>query len=123
MATFFTSDTHFGDHRTINIHRRRFASVAEMDAVLVDQWNAVVGEDDEVWHLGDFARSLRDAERVMGVLRGRKHLIRGNNDPEAVAAHPGWASVPTITSFASASGSSSSAIIPFVPGTGRRAGR
>ena len=29
MAVLFTSDTHFGDHRTINIHKRPFASVAE----------------------------------------------------------------------------------------------
>jgi calcineurin-like phosphoesterase family protein len=93
VATFFTSDTHFGDHRTINIHRRPFAAVAEMDAALIDRWNEVVADEDEVWHLGDFARSLRDAERVLGLLRGRKHLIRGNNDPEAVTAHPGWASV------------------------------
>ena len=33
MTIFFTADTHFGDHRTINIHKRPFASVAEMDAV------------------------------------------------------------------------------------------
>lgn len=32
MAVFFTADTHFGDRRTINIHRRPFASVGEMDA-------------------------------------------------------------------------------------------
>ncbi|RYY32587.1 MAG: metallophosphoesterase, partial [Sphingomonadales bacterium] len=26
MTLFFTSDTHFGDHRTINIWRRPFAN-------------------------------------------------------------------------------------------------
>ena len=28
MALFFTADTHFGDHRTINIQKRPFADVA-----------------------------------------------------------------------------------------------
>ena len=35
MAVLFTSDTHFGDHRVLNIGRRPFASVAEMDEALV----------------------------------------------------------------------------------------
>lgn len=29
--TFFTVDTHFGDHRTTSIQRRPFANAAEMD--------------------------------------------------------------------------------------------
>ncbi len=28
MTIFFTADTHFGDHRAINISRRPFASTA-----------------------------------------------------------------------------------------------
>jgi calcineurin-like phosphoesterase family protein len=46
MALFFTADTHFGDPRTINIHRQPFANVSEMDEALVQAWNAVVGEED-----------------------------------------------------------------------------
>lgn len=56
MALFFTSDTHFGDHRTLNIHRRPFSSVDEMDAALIGHWNSTILDGDEVWHLGDFAR-------------------------------------------------------------------
>jgi len=93
MASFFTADTHFGDHRTINIHRRPFASVAEMDAALVDGWNAVVGMDDEVWHLGDVARRAAEVAPMLARLNGRKHLVRGNNDDAATGAAAGWASV------------------------------
>lgn len=93
MATFFTSDTHFGDHRTLNIHKRRFASVAEMDETLISRWNDAVGEGDEVWHLGDFARKLADVPALLHRLNGRKHLVRGNNDPAGVEALPFWASV------------------------------
>ena len=93
MALFFTADTHFGDHRTINIHRRPFVSVAEMDAALVDGWNAVVGMDDEVWHLGDVARRAAEVAPLLARLNGRKHLVRGNNDEAATGTAAGWASV------------------------------
>ena len=90
---FFTSDTHFGDHRTINISRRPFANTAEMDAALVERWNAVIGPQDEVWHLGDVARRAGDVPELLARLNGTKHLVRGNNDPDATAAAAGWASV------------------------------
>jgi calcineurin-like phosphoesterase family protein len=93
MTVFFTADTHFGDHRTINIHKRPFASAAEMDAELIERWNAVVGAEDVVWHLGDVARRPGDVAALLATLNGTKHLLRGNNDPDATGAAPGWASV------------------------------
>ena len=93
MALFFTSDTHFGDHRTLNIHKRVFDSVAQMDAQLIARWNESVGADDVVWHLGDFARSAAAVEGLLARLHGRKHLVAGNNDPPATRAAAGWASV------------------------------
>jgi calcineurin-like phosphoesterase family protein len=89
----FTSDTHFGDHRTINIHRRPFASTDAMDLALVSRWNAVVSPDDVIWHLGDFARSSEKAAKVLAQLNGRKHLVRGNNDSPAVSLLPDWETV------------------------------
>jgi calcineurin-like phosphoesterase family protein len=91
VATFFTSDTHFGDHRVLNLYPRPFSTVEEMDTGLIASWNAVCGEDDEIWHLGDFARTGRIAAAVLPQLRGRKHLVLGNNDPPA--AREGWVSV------------------------------
>ena len=93
MAVFFTADTHFGDHRTINIQRRPFADVVEMDARLVDRWNAVVTPADSVWHLGDVARRAAEVPALLARLNGAKHLIRGNNDLDATASATGWASV------------------------------
>ena len=95
MTLFFTADTHFGDHRTINIWKRPFSTPAEMDAFLVEQWNAVVSPEDEVWHLGDVARQPNHVEALLGRLNGTKHLLRGNNDPDETLAAPGWASVGT----------------------------
>ena len=63
-----------------------------MDAALVAHWNGSVGSDDEVWHLGDFARTAEAAAGLLAALNGRKHLLLGNNDPPAVA-QLGWVSV------------------------------
>lgn len=93
MALFFTADTHFGDHRTINIHLRPFASVREMDEALVQGWNEVVGPSDEVWHLGDVARRSAEVPSLLERLNGTKHLVRGNNDALATLEAPGWTSV------------------------------
>lgn len=92
MTIFFTADTHFGDHRTINIQNRPFANVAEMDATLIERWNAVVGRGDVVWHLGDVARRAADVPALLDRLHGTKHLLRGNNDPDATLTAAGWAS-------------------------------
>ncbi|MDP1027930.1 metallophosphoesterase family protein [Sphingomonas sp. KR1UV-12] len=93
MTLFFTADTHFGDHRTINIRGRPFADVAAMDALLIDGWNAVVGPNDEVWHLGDVARRPADVPALLVRLNGTKHLIRGNIDTDGASTAQGWCSV------------------------------
>jgi len=91
---YFTSDTHFADPRVLRIDRRPFQSLAQHDAVLIGRWNEQVGVEDEVWHLGDFARGGRDrVEALLGALHGRKHLVIGNNDPASTTEATGWASV------------------------------
>lgn len=83
MNTWFTSDTHFGHARILEYcsDSRPFASVQDMDATIIENWNSQVGEDDVVYHLGDFA--FMPAERVvrlMSRLNGRIHLVLGNHD-------------------------------------------
>jgi len=92
---FFTADTHFGHARTLALSRRPYASVAEMDAALIDKWNAVVGDDDEVYHLGDVADIAHtDVGDCLTRLRGRLHLVLGNNDDrDKLAATGRFASV------------------------------
>jgi calcineurin-like phosphoesterase family protein len=94
LAVFFTADTHFGHAGALSLYRRRFASVADMDAAMQERWNETVGADDEVWHLGDFAlrRTPEQAAELLDRLHGRKHLITGNNDPAGVVALPSWTS-------------------------------
>ncbi|WP_064713489.1 metallophosphoesterase family protein [Rhizobium bangladeshense] len=95
MPIFYTGDTHFGDARVLRIDRRPFQDMASHDAALIENWNAVVGQDDHVCHLGDFmsVRGSRDCASLLGKLNGRKHLIVGNNDPETTTGSKGWESV------------------------------
>jgi calcineurin-like phosphoesterase family protein len=62
-----------------------------MDALLIDRWNATVAPDDTVWHLGDVARRASDVPALLAGLNGTKHLLRGNNDPDATVTAEGWA--------------------------------
>ena len=78
MKRFFTSDTHFGDDR-FNLFYRPFTSVQEQEDYLVEKWNSVVGPEDEVFHLGDFATTDEGLE-VVKRLNGKITLIRGNYD-------------------------------------------
>ena len=81
MAIFFTSDTHFGHGGALGLYRRPFASVAAVNEAIIERWNEIVGPDDEVWHLGDFAIRQRPAvvAKIFARLHGRKHLVTGNN--------------------------------------------
>ncbi|MBY5412682.1 hydrolase [Rhizobium leguminosarum] len=91
---FFTSDTHFGDSRVLRIDRRPFPDMATHDVALIRNWNALVGVDDDIWHLGDFmSPRAGTCDGLLSRLHGRKHLIIGNNDPEATTEAPGWSSV------------------------------
>ena len=93
MATFFTADTHFGHAGARSLYRRPFAMVAEMDAAMIERWNAVVAPGDCVFHLGDFAVGHPEPGRVLAALNGDKHLVTGNNDPDGVRALQDWTSV------------------------------
>jgi calcineurin-like phosphoesterase family protein len=92
MTVFFTSDTHFGDHRVLNIWRRPYRSVDEMNEAIIARWNARVRPEDEIWHLGDFASGTRGASAILARLNGRKHLVTGNNDSSGVRELP-WTSL------------------------------
>lgn len=70
---FFTSDTHFSQERTLELTRRPFNSVQEMDDTMIKNWNELVDKDDTVYHLGDFG-NIHIAKK----LNGKIILILGN---------------------------------------------
>lgn len=86
---FFTSDLHFGHANIIRLAGRPFTSVEEMDAYMIKKWNEVVGQEDVVFVLGDFAyKGNHSALHYLDQLKGYKVLVVGNHDstgPELVA--------------------------------------
>jgi len=51
---YVTSDSHFGHDAIRDYSSRPFTTVEEMDATMIENWNAIVRDDDTVICLGDF---------------------------------------------------------------------
>lgn len=75
---FFTSDTHFGSSRALDLSRRPFVNVREMDETMIERWNSVVSPYDRVFHLGDFGETLWP----ISYLNGSITLLLGNYERE-----------------------------------------
>nr|WP_305078449.1 metallophosphoesterase [Methylobacterium sp.] len=85
MATYFTSDTHFGHAGMLSERMgrpRSFSSPEEMDECMISSWNNRIRKDDRVFHLGDFAYgcSQKHAKSIFDRLNGHRTLIRGNHE-------------------------------------------
>jgi len=87
MPIYFTSDTHFGHANIIKYCNRPFKSSFEMDEALVSNWNTLVGPEDTVYHLGDFAFGRNAEQKYISTLakrlNGYIHLINGNHEKVA----------------------------------------
>jgi calcineurin-like phosphoesterase family protein len=85
-TTWFTADTHFGHENIIKYTNRPFDSASHMNEILIANWNSVVGPNDPVYHLGDFALSGVEAcFSILKRLNGKIHLIKGNHEKTALA--------------------------------------
>jgi len=92
---WFISDTHFGHGNIIKYCNRPWnngkneigeiivtpENILAMDNAMIERWNSVVGKNDIVWHLGDFALGGKEvAKRVFPQLNGKINLVMGNHD-------------------------------------------
>lgn len=90
---YFTSDTHFGQQRTLELSRRPFVDLEEMDLNIISNWNKTINRDAIVVHAGDFARTdctsdeyKRYLSMLLNVLNFKKlDWILGNYDRKVVA--------------------------------------
>lgn len=81
QGIFFTSDLHFGHQNIIRYSNRPWETTKEMDKALIENWNSVIGKDDIVFDLGDFAfASSWRWKEILSRLNGRHYLILGNHD-------------------------------------------
>ncbi|TBL77710.1 metallophosphoesterase [Paenibacillus thalictri] len=78
---FFISDHHFGHKNMIDFESRPFSNVEEMTSEMIAAWNSVVGNEDKVFHLGDFSfLNQEKTKEIVSSLNGYKFLILGNHD-------------------------------------------
>lgn len=70
---WFTSDTHFGSQRTLELSCRPFKTTEEMDWAMIQKWNDKVKPGDKVYHLGDIGELW-----PLQYLNGDITLILGN---------------------------------------------
>lgn len=77
---YFTSDLHFYHQNVIRYCNRPFATVEEMNEILITNWNSIVQPNDEVYCLGDLSMAFRPIELFSSRLMGKKYLVPGNHD-------------------------------------------
>ena len=80
---YYISDLHIG---CINNHDNR---TLEHDKLLINNWNTVVNNNDDVYILGDIGRLGNNKENayvasIISQLKGKKHLIIGNHDKKGL---------------------------------------
>lgn len=78
---YFTSDLHLSHKNVVKHNNRPFETVEEMNEALIHNWNKRVGEDDEIYILGDLTfKGPVVAREFLSRLCGKKYFIRGNHD-------------------------------------------
>lgn len=75
--TWIIADTHFF-HANISVYCNR---PDNWQALILENWNRLVGSCDVILHLGDLALARKaDLEHLSAQLPGQIYLIRGNHD-------------------------------------------
>lgn len=78
---FFTADRHFGHEYLIKAGKRKFASVEEMNEIMIARHNEVVRKGDLVYDLGDMYQCKVDqAKEIQKRMSGNFYVIEGNHD-------------------------------------------
>ena len=86
---WFTSDLHFSHNREFIYGPRGFSNVEDMNRAIVENFNKVVGPNDDVYILGDVClgggsdEAMRANKEMISSLKGKLHIILGNHDSDA----------------------------------------
>ena len=77
---YFSSDTHFGHDREFVWIARGFKSIEEMNEAIVQNFNSLITEDDDLYLLGDVIMGDPANIEYVKRLNGKIHIIFGNHD-------------------------------------------
>ena len=100
---YFTADWHLFHRNIIKYCGRPFKNAAEMNKVILRNYQATVKEKDTVYMVGDLsmlsASGFTRLEEIISNLPGTKHLVLGNHDKLKPLQYleMGFASVHTAT--------------------------
>lgn len=79
---YYIADCHLYHENAIKFDNRPFATVEEMNRVIINNWNRRIRNNDKVYILGDFIwASACYWPKIVNSLNGKKILILGNHDP------------------------------------------
>jgi len=83
-GVYFTSDLHFFHDREFIWKPRGFKDVNEMNVEIEKRWNALIGEDDHVYILGDLmlGGASNKGMDILKRLNGNLHIVIGNHDTD-----------------------------------------
>ena len=95
---FFTADSHFSilDETIIPRDFRPFSSLEEMNEEIIKIWNKSAGEEDIIYHLGDFInynsfdnKYYEDYFKMVKKIKAKVVLILGNNENKVLKSEFG----------------------------------
>lgn len=85
------ADSHHGHFNIMKYCNRPFKTTNEMDEKLIENWNSVVGKNDIIFHLGDFAfRNASNVSNYVNKLNGKITLLMGNHDKFSAVRNAGF---------------------------------
>ncbi len=77
---YYFADSHLGHANIIRMNNRPFSNIDEMNQTIINNWNQVVSNNDDIYIVGDLFYKGGDPVPVLKQLKGKKHLIIGNHD-------------------------------------------
>lgn len=84
---YLTSDLHFCHNKEFVFLSRGFTNIEEHDKAILNNWNSIVNDNDDVYILGDLM--LNDNEKALQLikqLKGKLHIVLGNHDTNTKVA-------------------------------------
>ena len=83
---YYTADLHLGEKSVMELCKRPFSTVEEMDETIISRWNETISKRDHVYIIRDVTSRLSDNSPVyLDRMNGIKHLIIGNHDRKNLA--------------------------------------
>ena len=100
---FLISDLHLMHDNIRKYANRPFDNVQIMTETLINNWNNIVNENDQIIFLGDFVvgtdNPIEKSKYLFDCLNGIKYFIIGNHDEQKLRTDMPWYRGPILTTY------------------------